>query len=369
MKLNPLRSMDVVLLFSVFALVGLGLVMVYSASSALALERNGDSLFYLKRQMISACLGFLGLLVLSQVPYRWFGTMVYPILFGSLAIMVLVCIPGVGHEVGGARRWLHMGGFSFQPSELGKIGLAVYLAYSLSKKGEKVRDFSIGFVPHFLVLGLMLMPVLLQKDLGAAVLMTVLTITMLFVAGARLLHLAGAGAAGACMLAVAIILEPYRLERLKAFLNPWADPHNSGFQIIHSFMAFGSGGVLGAGFGEGKQKLFYLPEPHTDFILSVLGEEGGLVGVTAVLILYFIFFRRGIRVAQGTSESFGSLLAFGLTTLMGLQVIMNVWVVMGLIPTKGLALPFMSYGGSAMMMNLCAVGILLNVRSAWVQSQ
>ena len=369
MKPNSLRSMDVVLLFTVFVLVGLGLVMVYSASSALALERNGDSLFYLKRQIIATGLGFLGLILLSQVPYHWLGKMVYPVLFGSLAVMVLVCIPGIGHEVGGARRWLHVGGFSFQPSEFGKIGLTIYLAYSLSKKGDKVRDFSIGFVPHFIVLGLLLMPVLVQKDLGAAVLMTFLTITMLFVAGARILHLAGAGFAGAGMLALAIFLEPYRLERLKSFLNPWADPLNSGFQIIHSFMAFGSGGVLGAGFGEGKQKLFYLPEPHTDFILSVLGEEGGLVGVVTVLILYFVFFKRGIRVAKGTKESFGSLLAFGLTTLIGLQVIMNVWVVMGLIPTKGLALPFMSYGGSAMMMNLCAVGILLNIRSVGAEAK
>ncbi|MBI4773624.1 MAG: putative lipid II flippase FtsW [Deltaproteobacteria bacterium] len=363
MKIKPFKPLDPSLVLTVFALVGLGVVMVLSASSALALQRYGDSYHFLKRQTFSAGIGILGLLLLSQIPYEYHRKLVYPALISALALMVMVLFPGIGYEVGGARRWLRLGGFSFQPSELAKIAFTVYLAYSLTKKGEKVREFSIGFLPHLIFLGLFVLVALLQKDLGTVVVLGLLTFAMLFIGGARTLHLFATGTAALGLLALAIVMEPYRLKRVFVYLNPWADPLDHGFQIIHSFLALGSGGIFGVGIGDGKQKLFYLPEPHTDFIFSVLGEELGLVGVSAAVALYVVLFWRGIQISRKALDPFGSLLAFGLTLLISFQVIMNIWVVMGLVPTKGMALPFMSYGGSALMMNLCVVGVLLSIRS------
>ena len=337
--------------------------MVLSSSSALALQHYGDAYHFLKRQALSASIGLLGLLILSQVPYEYYRKLVYPALLSAIALMVLVFFPGIGTEVGGARRWLRFGSFSFQPSEWAKICFTVYLAYSLSKKGEKVRDFSIGFVPHLIFLSLFVVTALMQKDLGTVVVMGLLTFAMLFVGGARTLHLFATGIAASGLLALAIVMEPYRLRRILVYLNPWADPLDQGFQIIHSFMALGSGGIFGVGLGDGKQKLFYLPEPHTDFIFSVLGEELGMVGVCTAVALYVVLFWRGIQISRKAADPFGSLLAFGLTLLISFQVIMNIWVVMGLAPTKGMALPFLSYGGSALMLNLCVIGVLFSIRS------
>jgi len=363
MKSKRFTPLDPSLVLTVFALVGLGVVMVLSASSALAIQRYGDAYHFLKRQAFSAGVGIFGLLILSQIPYGYYRKLVYAALFSALTMMILVFFPGIGYEVGGAQRWLRFGTISFQPSEWAKIAFTVYLAYSLSKKGEKVREFSIGFIPHLIFLGLFVIVALLQKDLGTVVVMGLLTFAMLFIGGARTLHLFATGAAALGLLVLAVVMEPYRLKRVLVYLNPWADPLDQGFQIIHSFLALGSGGVFGVGLGDGKQKLFYLPEPHTDFIFSVLGEELGLVGVCAAVALYAVLFWRGVQISRRALDPFGSLLAFGLTLLISFQVIMNIWVVMGLVPTKGMALPFVSYGGSALMMNLFVIGVLLSIRS------
>jgi len=343
-------------------LVGLGLVMVFSASSALASRQYGDAYYFLKRQAFSAGLGICALIFLSHLPYGVYRRLVYPIFFGVCGLMLLVFVPGLGVEVGGARRWIHVLGWSFQPSEAAKVGLVMYMAYSISKKGEQVRDLATGYIPHMIFLGILVLLVLSQKDLGTVALLTVVTVAMLFVGGARLMHLAATSLAGLVLLAVSILVEPYRLDRLLAFLDPWADPLNRGFQIIHSFMAFGSGGILGVGVGDGKQKLFYLPEPHTDFILSVLGEEMGLLGVALTTGVYVLIFWRGMKIARSVLDPFGSLLAFGITLLLSTQVILNLFVVLGLVPTKGLPLPFISYGGSSLVVSLSMLGILCNIR-------
>jgi cell division protein FtsW len=277
--------------------------------------------------------------------------------------MVLVLIPGIGGSGGGASRWLRLPGFSLQPSEMAKIALVIYMAYSLDKKQEKVKFFSTGFLPYMVVLALLLLLLLKQPDLGSAVTLGMVAIVMLFAAGTRPTYIISMLLLALPFLYFLVMNVDYRRRRILAFLNPWEDPSSSGFQIIQSWIAFGAGGVLGQGLGEGKQKLFYLPEAHTDFILSVVGEELGLAGVLVIGSMFFLLVWRSIRVALGAEDTFGRFLAFGIAVLLGIEAFVNMAVVTGLLPTKGLALPFISYGGSSLIISLFAVGIVLNISS------
>ncbi len=352
---------DGILLFAVLFLVGIGLVMVYSASSAVALKRYGSDIYFLKKQAIFAGLGICALVACRHLPYRLLRPLAYPLLAFALILLAAVLFSGHGVTAGGSTRWLRLGPVNFQPSEVARFALVVYLAYSLSRKQPRIKEFSIGFLPHVIVLMLMCTLVLLQPDFGSAVILAAITWTMLFVGGVKIRHLALALAVAAPLLAYTAIQEPYRIQRLMVFIDPWKDPQGDGYQIIHALMAFGSGRILGSGLGQGIQKLFYLPEPHTDFIFAVIGEELGLVGVGAILVLYGLVIWRGFSIARQATDPFAMLLALGLTTALGLQICINMAVSLGLLPTKGLTLPFLSYGGTSLLMSMAMVGVLMNI--------
>ncbi len=357
------NSYDLVLLLTTLALMGIGLVMLYSSSSIMAQQRYGDSMYFVKKQMLFALIGIAVLIVSKNLPFGVYRRLVYIILGVSLLSLIIVLLPQVGHRVGGARRWLRFGPISMQPAEFAKLALIIYISYSLAKKGDRVQEFSIGYLPHLLVSALFIGLVVMQPDLGTAVTFAALVFLLLFVGGVRSRYLLATGIAVIPLLGLAIAQTSYRLERLLAFLNPWRDPSDSSFQLLHSLLALGSGGPLGVGLGSGQQKLFYLPEAHTDFILAVIGEETGLVGVSFVLLLYGLMVYKGIKIALRAPNRYGTYLAFGLTMVIGLQALINGAVVMGLLPTKGLPLPFISYGGSSLLSNLAAIGILLNISS------
>jgi len=349
------------ILIPAILLMTLGLIAVYSASSNLAEHRLGDSYYYLKKQVLFCMIG-VGVMVLTRyIPCTLYGKLAYPLLLVSVSLLVLLLVPGLGRKVGGACRWISLGGISFQPSELAKFSLAVYMAYSMSKKGKDMETFSKGLVPHLLVAGMFMGLIVLQPDLGSAVIIAAWILIALFVGGVRIYQLFAIFLLSTPVLAWLIWQADYRVKRLLAFMNPWEDPRGIGFQIIHSFLAFGSGGVFGAGLGNSKQKLFYLPEPHTDFALSIIGEELGIVGVSAIIVLFGILVAGGIRAALKAKDLYSTYLAVGLTSFIGLQVIINMGVVMGLLPTKGLTLPLISYGGSSLLITLASIGVLLNI--------
>ena len=364
-----IRRMDPILLLSTLALVGFGIVMVYSASFPVGTERMGDPYHFLKKQAIAAGLG-IGLLVLgARMNYRYWQPLALPVLIGSIVLLFLVFVPGVRQQIGGAYRWLKIYGFSIQPSELAKLALVIYLARSLTRKEGRMERFTVGFLPFAIVLAILFLLVLKQPDFGTGVLFVAVVFLMLFVAGTPLRFLVGALLAAAPILAYLAVKANYRWERIIIFLDPWKDSGKGGFQIIQSFLAFGVGKVFGVGLGEGKQKLFYLPEIHTDFIFSVIGEELGLVGVTIIIALFLVLVIRGFQSCFRAPDRFGTYLSLGITVLIAMQTLLNMGVVMGLLPTKGSTLPFISYGGTSLMMNLMAVGILLNVHSQGVRSR
>lgn len=354
---------DYGILIPTLLLLGFGLVAIYSASSFLAEHKYGDSYFYLKRQGIFCLLGLCFMIMAKNISTGFTMKLAYPLVVISLALLVVVLIPGLGLKVGGANRWLRAGGLSFQPSELAKLSLALYLAYSMAKKNSDMSVFSKGFVPHLLVAGLFMALIVLQPDLGTCVIVGGWLMILLFVGGVRILHLLGLLLLSMPVVFWLIWNADYRLKRWWAFLNPWDDPQGLGFQIIHSFLAFGSGGIFGVGLGNSKQKLFYLPEPHTDFVLSIIAEELGLVGVAIIVFLFGTLILRGIRVALDAPDLYCSYLALGITSFLALQVLINMGVVLGLLPTKGLTLPLISYGGSSLVVTLMGVGLLLNISS------
>jgi len=352
---------DYLLLVPSILLLGLGLIAIYSASNYIASQEAGDSYFYLKRQAFFALIGISLLIAAKNIPAELYGRFVYPLLLVSFLMLVMVLIPGIGSKVGGATRWIKLGGFSIQPSELVKLSLAVYIAYSMSKKGPVMSSFSKGFLPHLIVVGTFMGLILLQHDLGTPVIIGSWLMLLLFVGGFNVFQLMFMGLLSLPVVYWLITSANYRLNRLTTFLDPWKDPQGLGFQIIHSFLAFGSGGIFGVGLGNSKQKLLYLPEPHTDFILSIVAEELGLVGVTAVVALFAVLIIRGIKISLNAPDLYSSYLALAISTLIGLQAVINMGVVMGLLPTKGLTLPFLSYGGSSLLVNLIGVGILLSI--------
>lgn len=357
--LTPKKPLDYSLLIPVLLLVCLGIVMVYSASSAVALKRYGTDLYFLKKQILFAGLGLAGLMIVTRIPYRIWKIFVYPALIVSIGLLMLVYI--IGHEAGNATRWLRVGPFSFQPVELARLSLILYLAYSLSKKGEMIKNFAVGTVPHLVVTLVFCGLVVMQPDFGSTVIMLAIMAAVLFIAGVPIYHLLLVGLPAAVGGILIMITEPYRVKRLMSFMDPWQYESDMGYQIIHSLMAFGTGGFNGTGFGASFQKLFYLPEAHTDFIFAVLAEELGLVGVLIVIMIYFWIIMKGLAISRKAPDIFGSLLAAGITFSLGLQVCLNLGVVMGLLPTKGLALPFLSYGGTSLIFSMAACGVLLNI--------
>jgi len=355
-------SFDYIMLIPVLALIGIGLVMVYSASCELALKTYRNEYYFFSRQLIFAGVGFFAMLCCRYIPYRWYRPLALFLLACAVAMLALVLIKGIGHAAGGARRWFHLGWFYFQPVEFAKFAVILFLAYSLTKKQDSVEKFWVGFIPHVLLLGFLSVLIILQPDFGSVAILWMLTWAIMYAGRVRLLYLLSTALiviipAGICLM----FSSNYRVERLKIFLDPWRDPLNTGYQIIHSLMAFGSGGLWGKGFGQGYQKLFYLPTPHTDFIFSVIGEEGGLRWVLIVVLLFIVILWRGINIAKEERDVFGSLLALGLTIAIAIQAVVNMGVNLSLLPTKGLTLPFLSYGGTALVMNMAFIGILMNI--------
>jgi cell division protein FtsW len=361
---NPDRNaprFDFLLLVAVLALVGVGLVMVYSASAVTAQDKLHDALYYLKRQGVAAVLGIGAMLMAMKVGYRRLARWAWPLLVLAALCLLALFIPGLGVSVGGARRWLRVPGISFQPAELAKFAWAVYLAYSLAKKKEKVESFSVGVLPHLVVCGVLVGLCMLQPDFGSSVALIFLLGVMLFAAGAKVGYLVGLGLLALPFAYHAIASSPYRMKRILAFMDPWAHRHDVGYQVAESLMSIGSGGVWGLGLGNGLQKLYFLPEAHTDFIFSILGEETGLAGVVMVAGLYGIVIWRGLKASLGATEAFGTYLGLGITSLIAFQALINMSVAMGLVPTKGLTLPFISYGGSSLIILMGAAGVLLSI--------
>jgi cell division protein FtsW len=337
--------------------------MIYSASFVVAGQRLGDSYHFLKKQALAAALGIPLMLLLAKIPYRRWQILSLPLLLLSLALLVLLILPGWRHEAGGSARWLKFHSFSFQPAEFAKLALVIYLAHSLAKKGERMKNFGTGFLPYLLILGIFFVLVLKQPDFGTGIVFAAMVFIMLFAAGSRLLFLGSTLLAALPVLFFLALRADYRRERLLTFLNPWDNAGDAGFQIIQSFLAFGAGKLFGVGLGDGKQKLFYLPEVHTDFILPIIGEELGLLGVTMVIIVFALLIIRGFQISLRAPDLFGTYLSLGIAALLAVQTLLNMGVVMGLLPTKGSALPFISYGGTSLIINLMAVGILLNISS------
>ncbi|HEY7220955.1 MAG TPA: putative lipid II flippase FtsW [Candidatus Binatia bacterium] len=353
--------MDKWMLLAVVALLALGVTMVLSTSYLYSQERYGDGTYFFRKQLIAMGAGAVALIASSMLPSTLYRRFAYPILGISFVVLLLVLIPGVGVSRGGARRWIPFPGFAFQPSELAKLALVFYLARSMAKKEEMIRTFSVGVLPHLIVSGIFAGMLLLEPDFGTALILTMLLYLMLFIGGVRIHHLLATGLMALPVLIYAMTQAEYRLRRLLSFLDPWSDPSGSGFHVIQSLIAFGSGQIWGRGLGESRQKLFYLPEAHTDFVYSVIGEELGLLGALMVLALFGVIIVRGLQLTAKIEEPFDQYLAFGLTVLLGLQALIHMGVVMGLMPTKGLVLPFISYGGSAMVINLTEAGILLGL--------
>ena len=349
-------------LFAVaLVLVSTGVVMIYSASAIVAADRFRDPYYFLKRQVFWAALGCGALWIALRNDYRRLEKIVLPLLGLSALLLVLVLIPGLGVSINGSRRWLRLGALSFQPAELAKLALVVYLAAFLARKRDELDDFWHGVVPPLAVGGTLAALVLLQPDLGNAITLLVLTVGLLFLAGARTSWLAMLAVPALPLAALAVWIAPYRMRRVFAFLDPWQDPRGSGFQIIQSWLAFGSGGALGRGIGESRQKLFYLPEAHTDFIFAIVGEELGFIGASAVVLLFVALIWRGLRIGLRAADPFGAYLALGITVLVATQTLVNLGVVTGLLPTKGLPLPYLSFGGSALLVTMLGTGVLLNI--------
>ncbi|HEU4388499.1 MAG TPA: putative lipid II flippase FtsW [Blastocatellia bacterium] len=351
---------DKLMLVIVIGLTLFGLAMVYSASAILAERRHGSQFYFLARQSAWVVIGLIGMAVALRIDYRFYNrpAVVLALLTLSFGLLVAVFFFPLLNDT---HRWIRFGQLSFQPSELGKVTLVVFLAYFLDRLSDELRSYSRTFVPAALVAGLMMAVVGVEPDLGTALLLGVIFIVVSFAAGVPWRYLASLAIPAAPPLAYMLIFVPWRLQRLAAFLDPWKNQGGSGFQVTQSLIAIGSGGTSGLGFAQGKQKLFYLPAPHTDFIFAVIGEELGLIGTLIVTALFAALAWRGLRAARKAPDSFGRLLAVGLTMIIAAQALFNLSVTLSLVPTKGIPLPFVSSGGSSLAFNLLAAGVLLNI--------
>lgn len=357
---TPLGSVDLWLAFATLALVTIGVVMVYSASIGPADARLGEPAFYLKRHILNIAIGVLALVGGMVIPYRFWRKLAYPALVGS--IVLLVALLFIGKTYGRSTRWLDIGITNLQPSELAKFCFIVYLARSIAEKTERMKRFSVGFLPHVLVLIVIMILSLAQPDLGTCIILATLMVMMLFVAGTRMSFILALAFLAAPIVARLIATSSARMDRILAFIDPWSYRFDEGFQTINAMTAFGSGGLTGVGLGAGPQSIGgFLPEAESDFILPIIGEELGFIGVTVVLCLFAILVIRGVTIAWRVRDDFGRFLAFGLTMLLGIQAAINAAVAVGLLPTKGLTLPFVSFGGSSLMVSLLTIGVLLNV--------
>ncbi|MGE8204175.1 stage V sporulation protein E [Heyndrickxia sp. NPDC080065] len=356
-KSNP----DFLLIIVTLTLLTVGLIMVYSASAIWANYKFDDSFFFVKRQLLFAGIGVAAMFFIMNVDYWSWRSWAKMILIVCFVLLILVLIPGIGMERNGSRSWIGIGAFSIQPSEFIKLAMIAFLAKFLSEQQKYITTLKKGLVPSLSLVFLAFGMIMLQPDLGTGTVMLGTCVIMIFIAGARILHFVVLGLIGVAGFVALILSAPYRMDRITSFLDPWQDPQGTGFQIIQSLFAIGPGGLFGLGLGESRQKFFYLPEPQTDFIFAILSEELGFIGGTFVLLLFALLLWRGIRIALGAPDLYGSFLAVGIISMVAIQVMINIGVVTGLMPVTGITLPFLSYGGSSLTLMLMAIGVLLNI--------
>ncbi len=354
---------DRLLLLATLALLGVGLMMVYSASEVSAARNFGDAFYFLKRQALFAAFGVAVMLLVMRIDYRTWKRWAKPAVAGCFILLLLVLIPGVGLTRGGATSWLGVGAFSIQPSEFMKFSLILFLATHLSANQQKLPSLRKGLIPSLILPLAAFGLIMLQPDFGSAMVLVLTCLVMIFVAGARIAHFIAMGMLGLAGIAGLIISAPYRLKRLTSFIDPWSEASGGGYQIVQSLLAIGPGGLMGFGLGQSRQKYMYLPEGQNDFIFSIIAEELGMIGATAVLLLFCVLLWRGIVTSIKAPDLFGTLLALGITGMIAIQVMINIAVVTGLIPVTGITLPLLSYGGSSLTLMLVSVGILLNISS------
>ncbi len=354
------QPIDYWLAITVFALIVFGLIMIYSSSIIISYEKVGHGYYYLTQQAISAAIGILAWIVLSKIDYHIYKKYSFWFLLSSLVLLLLVFIPALsgGEDI---KRWIFVGGFNFQPSEVVKLFFIIYLASWLAGKKETIKSFKKGLLPFLVIIGVFTGLIVLEPDLGTAGTFAVIGLSLFYLAGARLTHILSTLGLGLGLLYLAIISAPYRLSRLTTFLNPEANPTGSGYQLRNALIALGSGGWLGLGFGNSSQKYLYLPEAHTDSIFAIIGEELGLLRSVLVLLAFLFIAWRGFRIANQAPDKFGKLLASGITIWIVFQAFINLGAILGVIPLTGITLPFISYGGSSLVISLAGIGILMNI--------
>lgn len=356
-KSNP----DLILIIATLCLLAIGLIMVYSASAVWAGYKFDDSFYFAKRQLLFAGAGVAAMFTIMNVDYWTWRTWAKVIIIVCFVLLIMVLVPGIGMARNGSRSWIGVGAFSIQPSEFMKLAIIAFLAKFLSERQKYITSFKKGLMPSLGLVFLAFALIMLQPDLGTGTVMVGTSIVMIFISGARVSHFVYLGLAGAAGFAALVLSAPYRMKRITSFLDPWEDPLGSGFQIIQSLYAIGPGGLFGLGLGQSRQKFFYLPEPQTDFIFAILSEELGFIGGSLVILLFSLLLWRGIRIALGAPDLYGSLVAVGIIAMVAIQVMINIGVVTGLMPVTGITLPFLSYGGSSLTLMLMAVGVLLNI--------
>lgn len=342
-------------------LMAIGITMVYSASAILANEWAKDSYYFLKKQLLGASIGVVFTVLIGSINYKALQKIARPIVIVCVLFLLLTLIPELSKEAGGARRWFKLGFLIFSPLEFTKLAVIILMADYLTRKEDLIKNFEKGFLPILIFLGVLFAVILLQRSLGTVIIIGIVVFSMLIIGGARLSHILGTILLVLPLVYSLIYNVDYRKRRILAFLNPWGDPSDKGYHIIQSFLALGSGGLFGKGFGESKQKLFYLPAPHTDFIFSIIGEEGGFLSTTLIIVLFIVFAWMGFKIAVSASNLFGKYLAFGITSMISFQALLNMGVVTGVVPTTGVPLPFISFGNSSLISTMIGVGILISI--------
>lgn len=355
------REFDFWIFITILLLLALGVSMVYSASSYFASREYGNKEYFVIRQLIWATVGIIAMLIVSRLDYRRLAQFSPILLLISVVLLVLVRIPGIGSLINGSYRWFNFGFASFQPSELAKLAIILFFAFALSKKPDSLQKFFKGLLPFLLIIGVVDALLILEPHYSGTILVTAVAVIILFCAGAKIWHFLLLAIPAIPAAVYLVITEEYRLERILTFLDPFSDPTDAGYQIVNSLYAIGSGGLFGKGIGQSVQKNLYIPEPHTDFIFSILAEELGFVGAVTVLLLFLVLIWRGIRIAMHAPDNLGSLLAVGITSLIAVQVIINIAVVTSSLPVTGMPLPFFTHGGSSLAFLLVSIGILLNI--------
>lgn len=361
-KTEKKKAVDFTLFLAIMCLVFIGIIMVFSASWPEAMQKFDNGYHFLRKQLIFACLGFFVIIILMNIDYRYYKKFALPIFIMAIILGLLIFSP-LGRAEKGARRWIEIVGFRFMPSDLIKLGSIIFFAAYLSNKKDRIPTLLYGTIPALMIIGISCGLIYFQKDLGTTVTLAGTMMAMFFIAGMRLSHLfaLGAGACGFLYLAITSEGNEYRLERVTAFLDPFADKLDTGWQAVQSLYAIGSGGLFGLGLGKSRQKFFYIPESYNDFIFSIIGEELGFLGALLVMLLLLIVIWRGIVIALKVEDRFGCFLATGITALIAIQSLIHIAVVTSSIPTTGITLPFVSYGGTSLVMNMASIGILLNI--------